>query len=87
MQKVLKMGRMGRSLPCVGKMDMVGRIEMADQARVKAYKVYDRDGRCRMSTTIGCRYEKDIEMDLLEAGYVIKIDGKKLTKKEVRERE
>jgi hypothetical protein len=40
-----------------------------------------------MSTTIGCRYEKDIEMNLREAGYVIKIDGKKLTKKDVRERE
>lgn len=53
----------------------------------KAYRVYDKDGRCRMSTTVGCRYPKDVEMDLLEAGYVIKIDGKKLTKKEVRERE
>lgn len=53
----------------------------------KAYKVYDRDGRCRMSTTVGCRYPKEVEMDLLEAGYVIKIDGKKLAKKDVRERE
>ena len=53
----------------------------------KAYRVYDKDGRCRMSTTVGCRYPKEVEMDLLEAGYVIKIDGKKVTKKEVRERE
>ena len=52
-----------------------------------SYRVYDKDGRCRMSTTIGCRYPKEVEKDLLEAGYVIKIDGKKITKKEVRERE
>ena len=52
-----------------------------------SYKVYDRDGRCRLSTTVDCRYEKEIEQDLLEAGYVIKIDGKKLTKKDVREKE
>ena len=51
-----------------------------------SYKVYDRDGRCRMSTTIGCRYEKEIEMDLLEAGYVIKIDGRKLTKQDIKNR-
>ena len=51
-----------------------------------SYKVYDRDGRCRIRTTVECRYEKEIEMDLLDAGYVIKIDGKKLTKKDVRER-
>lgn len=61
---------------------------MADKTyAVKAYRVYDKDGRCRMSTTVGCRYPKDVEMDLLEAGYVIKIEGKKLTKKDVRERE
>ena len=51
-----------------------------------SYKVYDRDGRCRLSTTVECRYEKEIEADLMDAGYVIKIDGKKLTKKDVRER-
>ena len=53
----------------------------------KTYKVYDRDDRCRLSTTVDCRYEKEIELDLLEAEYVIKIDGKKLTKKDVREKE
>jgi hypothetical protein len=60
---------------------------MADKTyAVKAYRVYDKDGRCRMSTTVGCRYPKAVEVDLLEAGYTIKIDGKKVTKKEVRER-
>lgn len=60
---------------------------MADKTyAVKAYRVYDKDGICRMSTTVGCRYPPDIEMSLLENGYTVKIDGKKLTKKDVRER-
>lgn len=31
-----------------------------------------------------CRYPKRIELDLLEAGYTIKLYGKRITKKEVK---
>ena len=32
-----------------------------------------------------CRYPKDVERQLLEAGYTIKLHGKKISKKETRQ--
>lgn len=46
------------------------------------YKVY-RDSECVMAATESCRYPKHIEKSLLDAGYTIKLHGKRITKKEV----
>lgn len=53
---------------------------------VKSYTVHNRAGKCVLRTTVGYRYPPDIEMSLLENGYTIKIDGKKLTMKDVKGR-
>ena len=47
------------------------------------YKVY-RDGTCVLKATENCRYPKETERSLLEAGYTIKLHGKKITKKDVK---
>ncbi len=47
------------------------------------YKVYNRDGRIMMSCPPKLRYSKKIELSLIENGYTIKLNGKKITKKEV----
>lgn len=49
------------------------------------YKVY-RDGRLMKSSPEKLRYTKKTELNLLEAGYTIKLHGKKITKKEINER-
>lgn len=49
------------------------------------YKVY-RDGQLMMSCPPKLRYSKKIELNLIENGYTIKQNGKKITKKEVQER-
>ena len=46
------------------------------------YKVY-RDSECVMEATESCRYPKHVELQLMDAGYTIKLHGKKITKKEV----
>lgn len=51
-----------------------------------AYQVYNRDGRLMMSCPLKLRYSKKIELNLIENGYTIKLNGKKLKKKEVQER-
>lgn len=33
-----------------------------------------------------CRYPREVELSMLEAGYTIKLNGKKLTKTEIRKR-
>lgn len=51
-------------------------------------EIYDRDG--RLMETIqdgGERYARSTELKMLEAGYTIKVHGRKLTKKELRESE
>ena len=48
------------------------------------YKVYTTDGRLVLQATEACRYNKETEWQLLEGGYTIKINGKKITKKEVK---
>lgn len=49
-------------------------------------QIYDRDGRCVETMHEGCeRYARATELDMLERGYTIKINGRKLTKKELKE--
>ena len=48
------------------------------------YVVFDPKGRTVLEAAESCRYPKRIELDLMEAGYTIRLNGRKLTKKEVR---
>lgn len=48
------------------------------------YQVYNQIGVCVMSATEGCRYPRRIELDLLEAGYTIRLHGKRITKTDLR---
>lgn len=50
------------------------------------YTVHGHSGEILMQSESGCRYRPEIEMDLLSAGYIIRLDGKRLTKKEVAQR-
>lgn len=47
------------------------------------YQVY-LDGVLKLSAPESCRYPKETERSLLDAGYTIKLHGKKITKKEVK---
>lgn len=47
------------------------------------YKVY-RDGELLMQAPESHRYPKLVELAMLEAGYTIKLHGKKITKKEIK---
>ena len=49
------------------------------------YKIYDRYGELVLQATEACRYPKEIELGLLEHGYTIKLNGKKLTKNEIKQ--
>ena len=48
-----------------------------------AYRVYDRDGRPMERRPLEMRHPREIELSMMNAGYIIKINGKKLTKKEL----
>ena len=50
-----------------------------DKLPYLAYK----DGQCVLSAPEECRYPPGIELQLMEAGYTIKLHGKRVTKKEV----
>ena len=52
---------------------------------VDAYQVW-RAGRQLMRGPVECRYPPSVELDMIEAGYEIRLNGKKLTKKEVKGR-
>lgn len=45
------------------------------------YKVYTADGRLILQAAESCRYPSMIERQLLDIGYVIKLHGKRITKK------
>ena len=45
------------------------------------YKVYTADGRLILQASESCRYTPPIERQLLDIGYVIKLHGKRITKK------
>lgn len=49
-----------------------------------SYVVINPAGDVVLQAAAGCRYPKETERDLLESGYQIRLDGRKLTKKEVR---
>ena len=46
------------------------------------YKVYAPEGHVVLQSAV--RHPKRIELDHLEAGYTIKLNGKRITKKEVK---
>ena len=48
------------------------------------YKVYNSAGASVLRAPESCRYPKHVELQLMEAGYTIKLHGKKITKKEVK---
>lgn len=48
------------------------------------YQVFDSSGRQVLESDIRCRYPRSVELSLLDAGYVVKIAGKKLTKTDIR---
>lgn len=48
------------------------------------YQVFDSSGRQVLDSDTRCRYPRAVELSLLDAGYTVKIDGKKLTKTEIR---
>ena len=49
-----------------------------------SYEVLDPSGQLVMVSTAGIRYSRQIELSMLDAGYTIKINGRKLTKTELR---
>ena len=51
---------------------------------VLPYQVFNPSGEQVLESDTRCRYPARIELSILEAGYAIKIDGKRLTKTEVR---
>ena len=49
-------------------------------------EIYDPTGRLMETMHEGCeRYARSTELKMLEAGYTIKVYGRKLTKKELKE--
>lgn len=51
------------------------------------YQVYDPAGTLVLQSTESCRYSQALEMAMLNEGYTIKLNGKRLTKTEVKKRE
>lgn len=51
------------------------------------YVIYDRDGKAVLTAPESCRYPREIERSLQDAGYTIKLNGKKITKKETSNKE
>lgn len=47
------------------------------------YSVHASDGRALMYTDSDVRYTPETELSLLSAGYTIRRDGKRITKKEI----
>ena len=48
------------------------------------YEVFNPAGQPVMHAPESCRYPRYIELDILEAGYTIRLHGKKITKTELR---
>ena len=48
------------------------------------YQVYNAAGMLVMQAAESCRYSRRIELDLLENGYTIRLNGKRITKTELR---
>lgn len=50
----------------------------------EAYQVFDRQGVCIMAAPASCRYPARVELSILEAGYTIRLNGKRVTKSDIR---
>ena len=48
------------------------------------YQVFSPTGEPIMEAPESCRYPRHIEKDMLDAGYTIRLHGKRITKAEVR---
>lgn len=48
------------------------------------YQVINPSGQPVMESPESCRYPRRIELDMLDAGYTIKLNGRKLTKSDIR---
>lgn len=48
------------------------------------YQVFNPSGQCVMCAPEICRYPRSVELSILEAGYTIKLNGKRITKSEIR---
>lgn len=57
---------------------------MDKSRRELPYQVYDPQGVGIMEAPEKCRYPRRIELSLLEAGYSIRLNGKRITKTELR---
>lgn len=49
-----------------------------------SYTVTNLDGEVVLQAAEGCRYSRRVELSLLEAGYSIRLHGRKITKTETR---
>ena len=50
------------------------------------YTVHAQDGAIMMQSAMDFRYPPETELSLLNSGHVLKLDGKRITKKEVQQR-
>ena len=48
------------------------------------YQVFGPDGQCVLAAPEHCRYPRKTELSILEAGYTIRLHGKRITKTETR---
>lgn len=48
------------------------------------YQIFNPSGQEVMHAPESCRYPRHIELDMLEAGYTIRLHGKRITKTELR---
>ncbi len=48
------------------------------------YKIYNRDGRLMESRPESLRHPPEVELSMIEAGCTIKLNGKRITKKEIK---
>lgn len=48
------------------------------------YHVFNPQGICIMEAPESCRYPRRVELSILEAGYTIRLNGKRITKTEIR---
>lgn len=51
------------------------------------YKIYNAVGDIVLQSAADCRYPKTVELAMLEAGYTIRLHGKRITKSELRKEE
>ena len=71
------------------KIGMCSMMKFTHQRRITMdhllpYQVYNSTGNLVLQAAESCRYPKHTELSLMDAGYTIKINGRKLTKKEVK---